>query len=361
MTELSDREIQILRAVVTEYIDTGAPVGSRTLSRKYGLALSPASIRNVLADLEDAGLLYQPHTSAGRLPTERAFRLFVTELMSPASPTEEELADIQSLDAMEPGVELLRETGRVLSKLANTASVVVAPRTDLRRLTQLHFIITREPTRGLLAVLLFADGSVETRYVDADDVPAEQDLEAIHNVLAGEVRGKTLQELRDHLAEMLARDELVHDEIAAHAAAMAIGAAREPPSAPIVVIEGQSRLLEQPEFADAEKLRELARVLEEREMIVLLLDKTIRGRTVNVLVGTEAGNLASGQLSIVAAPFTEQGGSTGAIGVLGSTRMNYPKVLPLVSATARAVSSAHVRRGHTRSGSEGSRGGSSTR
>lgn len=341
MAELSERESKILRAVVTEYIDTGEPVGSRTLSRKYALGLSPASIRNVLSDLEDAGLLYQPHTSAGRLPTERAFRLFVTELMSVSNLSVNEVAEIQTLDNMPPGMDLLRESGRVLSKLANTATVVVAPRNDLRRLTQLHFIVTSEPTHGLLAVLLFADGSVETRFVDVESLPRGADLETIHNSLAAEVRGKTLQELRDHLAARLRTAEAAHDRIATRAAELGIGAAQEPEAEPIVVIEGQSRLMDQPEFADAERLRDLARLLEERELMVMLLDKTIRGQTIKVLVGTETGNIASGHLSIVSAPFTERGGNTGAIGVLGPTRMNYPKVLPLVSATAHAVSSAH--------------------
>ncbi len=360
MAELSDRESRILRAIVTEYIETGAPVGSRTLSRKYALSLSPASIRNVLADLEEEGLLYQPHTSAGRLPTERAFRLFVNELMSMSNLTVNEMAEIQSLDAMEPGVDLLRESGRILSRLANTATVVVAPRTDLRRLTQLNFIIRNEPTPGLLAVLMFADGTVETRFVDVAHPPTEGDLQRIHNVLASKVRGRTLQELRNHLAERREHDELTHDEISSRAAALGIDAAQESAAEPLVVIEGQSRLLEQPEFADADQLRELANMLDERELIVMLLDQTIRGETVKVLVGTEAGNIASGQLSIVAAPFTEHGRGAGAIGVLGPTRMNYPKVLPLVSATANAVSIAHDRAARSRSDPRGSdRGGAS--
>lgn len=348
MTELSERESRILRAIVTEYIDTGQPVGSRTLSRKYELGLSPATIRNVLSDLEEAGYLYQPHTSAGRLPTETAFRLFVAELMTASSLSVDEAQEIDTLDGMEPGLELLRESGRILSKLANAATVVVAPRAEARRLSQLRFIVANEPAPGLLAVIMFADGSVETRFVEVDKPPQERDLERIHNVLAKTVRGKTLQQVRDDLASFVSQERSVAGDPEARAATLGLQATVFEPEQPLVVIEGRARLLDQLEFADTDRLRDLSQVLDEREQLVLLLDRTLSGRTLSVLVGTETGNLARGELSIVAAPFARTTSRGGAIGVLGPKRMNYAKVVSLVSATAKAVSAAHDRA--TRSG-----------
>lgn len=343
MPELTERSRRILQAVVTEFIETGEPVGSRTLSKKYGLEVSPATIRNAMADLEEAGFLYQPHTSAGRLPTEKAFRLYVDSLMTVTALSGDEEAVIHALDGLTPGMALLRESSRVLSRLAGTASVVLAPQLDRRRLRELHFVVTSSSNRTLLAVCLFADGSVESRLVDVRDVPSEKDLERMHNLLSERVQGKSLQQVREELASMLSQERLMFDHLTQRAYELGLLAASdEGDPEPVVVIEGQSRLISQPEFGDVELLRDLMQTLEDREKLVILLDRTILASTVQVLVGNEA-ELGRGSLSLIAAPFSDGQSTLGSIAVLGPTRMNYARMVPLVQATASAVSGAHAR------------------
>ncbi len=341
MTELSERSRRILHAIVTEFIESGEPVGSRTLSKKYGIAVSPATIRNVMSDLEEGGFLYQPHTSAGRLPTEKAFRLYVDSLMTVSALSGDEEAEIHALDDLSPGMALLRESSRVLSRLAGTASLIVAPRLDRRRLREIHFVVPTCSDRMLLAVLLFTDGTVESRMVDMQDVPEDAELERMHNLLAEEVGGKTLRQLRVKLASTLSQERMMLDRLTERAYELGL-LATDSPQDPVVMVEGQSRLISQPDFGDVHLLRDLLQTLDDRERLVLLLDRTILARTLQVLVGNEA-ELGSGSLSLIAAPFRDGESALGSIGVIGPTRMNYPKLIPLVQAIATAVSEAHAR------------------
>src|SRR4030088_3465966 len=180
MADLSPRLRQILYAAVTEFVATGEPVGSRTLAKKSGLDLSPASIRNVLADLEEAGYLRQPHTSAGRVPTDRAFRLFIDALMHVHELTGDEEASIRDRFAsLEPGQNVMRETGKLLSELTGTVAVVVAPRAETLVLKQLRFL--RTGPDEVLAVLVMKNGSVQNRFLRANATDAE--LQRLHNLL----------------------------------------------------------------------------------------------------------------------------------------------------------------------------------
>ncbi len=337
MGELPHRARTILCAVVTEFIATGEPTGSRTLVQKYGLDLSSASIRNVLADLEDSGFLLQPHTSAGRIPTDKAFRLFLDTLMETRAPTAETRATItERFEAMAPGADLLRASGRLLSELAGTAALVVRARGDARTLRHLRFLSTRPGE--MLAVLVFADGSVENRFVRLDRPLAEPELGRIHNLLAEVIDDRSLDDLRALFVRRLADDTLALDSLRHRAFSLGQQAVGTEPTAPGVVIEGHARLLEHPDFSDVERLRQLALVLGDRQSLVELLERTSEARGVQVLVGSEAGEFGAASLSVVAAPYTEQGRVAGSIGVLGPTRMDYPTLVPLVQATATAMS-----------------------
>jgi heat-inducible transcriptional repressor len=341
MSELPSRSRKILFAVVTEFIATGDPVGSRTLARKYGLDLSAASIRNVLADLEEAGYLKQPHTSAGRIPTDRALRLFIDTLVDLRALAPEEQAKLGKRFAEIYAVanDPLREAGRYLSELSGAAAVIGAPRKELRTLSQLRFIPTRPGQ--LLAVLVFSDGSVENRFLPLDAPLDEPELTRIHNLLADVIEGRSLGEVRDLFARRLADDRLAFDALRRRAfelgsMAMAGDSARRDE----VLIEGQSRLIDLPEYADAGRLKKLMHALEERQELLDLLDKTLAAGSVTVYVGSEAGDLGGGELSLVVAPYADHGRVAGAVGVLGPTRMDYAKVMPLVDATANAMSEA---------------------
>jgi heat-inducible transcriptional repressor len=341
MTELGHRSRKILFAVVTEFIATGDPVGSRTLAKKYGLDLSAASIRNVLADLEEAGYLKQPHTSAGRIPTDRALRVFIDSLIEVRALSPEQQAKLGARFAEIYAVanDPLRETGRYLSELTGGAAVVAA-QTELRALSQLRFIATRPGQ--LLAVLVFADGSVENRFIPVDESIDEPELTRIHNLLADVIEGRSLGEVRELFARRLADERLAYDALRRRAFELGSRATDLSPRSDLV-IEGQARLIDLPEYADAARLKKLMRALEEREELVGLLDKTLAAGAVTVFIGSEAGELGGGELSLVVAPYTDRGRAAGTVGVIGPTRMDYAKVMPLVDATAAAMSEARTK------------------
>jgi len=329
--ELNPRARQILYAAITEFIATGEPVGSRTLAKKCGIDLSPASIRNVLSDLEEAGYLHQPHTSAGRIPTDRAFRLFIDALMEVKDVSLADHARIQErFERFAPGPSVLRETGKLLSELTGTAAVVMAPRAETLRLKHLRFIPTAPGET--LAVLVFANGGVQNRFLRTSH--NESDLTRLHNLLDDVIDGRTLGELRDLFARRLASERVKHDDLRRHAFELGDAAIRDAVTETDVVIEGQAKLFGQPEFATAEGARELASLLDEREQLVRLLDATLGANGTTVVVGKEAD---FGQLSLVAAPYADHGRNAGSVGVLGPTRMDYPKVVPIVAATATAM------------------------
>jgi heat-inducible transcriptional repressor len=339
MPELSPRARQVLYHCVTEYVATGEPVGSRTLAKKSGLDLSPASIRNVLADLEDLGYLRQPHTSAGRVPTDRAFRLFIDALMHVrALGDAEEGAIRERFASMEPGRSAMRETGKLLVELTGTAAVVVAPRAETLVLKQLRFLRTGEGE--VLAVLIMKSGTVQNRFLRV--TLTDQELQRMHNLLDDVVEGRTLGDLRELFDRRLQSERVQHDELRRKAFELGGAALEEAVGGETdVVIEGQDRLLEKPEFHDAGHVRQLVTALDEREKLVKLLDLAMQAKGGHVVVGEEVGDLGGGQLAhlaIVGAAYTAHGQAAGTVGVIGPTRMDYPRVVPLVAATASAMS-----------------------
>ncbi len=354
MSVLGKRARSVLYAVVNEFIGSGEPVGSRTLAKKYGFDLSAATIRNVLADLEDAGYLAQPHTSAGRVPTEKAFRLFIDALMRVRELSAEETSRIaQWFEDFRPGTETLRETGRFLSNLTGAAAVVVRSRLETRKLLKIRFIPTRPGE--LLSVIVFTDGTVENRFIPIDAPIGERELERVHNMLEEAIQGRTLTAVRDLFARAAdaRRDELdALRQLGYSLMSAAIDGAERRLD---IVVEGQARLVDRPELAHTDELREVLRALEDRERLVMLIDRMLAAGQVQVFLGEETNAMVGHSVSVVAAPYHDvQGRPGGAIGVIGPTRMDYPAVVPLVGATADAMSAALAR---TR---EPGRGGSSS-
>ncbi len=340
MPDLPLRARKILFAVVTEYISTGVPVGSRTLARKCGLDLSAASIRNVLADLEEGGYLKQPHTSAGRVPTDQALRLFIDTLMEvrAVAPEDQKRMGARFTEIYSRAEEPLREAGRYLSELSGAAAVIAAPRRELRSLAQLRVIPTRPGQ--LLAVLVFSDGTVENRFVAVEGPISDSELNRVHNLLADVIEGRSLGEVRDLFARRLAEDRVAVDALRRRAFELGSLAMPDMQSRDPLVIEGQARLIDLPEYSDVARLKKVVLALEEREELVGLLDRTLAAGSVTVFVGSETGDLGGGELSLVVAPYTDRGRIAGTIGVLGPTRMDYAKVMPIVDATATAMSEA---------------------
>lgn len=340
-TPLTSRARSVLYAAVSEFIRTGEPVGSRTLTKKYQFDLSPATIRNVLADLEDMGYLMQPHTSAGRVPTQAAFRLFIDALMKTQQLSPEAAAKIASwLDEVAPGQDMLRSTGKLLSDLTGVPAIVARVPEQDRTVLRIRFIPTRP--HEVLSVIVFSDGSVENRFIRLEQAVTERDLERLHELIEQVADGHTLSEIRERIARARDenREEVARLELAERKLVDQLLASRRP--AAEVIVEGQSRLLERPELTTGVDLRRVLNALEDHERLVNLLDRTMTANHVQVFLGGELGAEAGVEsLSLIAAPFrSREGEPAGAVGVLGPARMDYPVMVPLVGATADAVGTA---------------------
>jgi heat-inducible transcriptional repressor len=344
VSELNGRARKILYAAVTEFIATGEPVGSRTLSKKYDIDLSAASIRNVLADLEDGGFLHQPHASAGRVPTDRAFRFFIDALMQVREISEGERTAIEGrFHALSPGSDPLREAARLLSAMTGTAAVVVAPKLENQTLKQLRFIPTRPGE--MLAVVVTSAGNVENRFIRVDAHPSSDELTRVHNLLDDVLEGRSLREVRELFARRLqdARNEL--GVLRRRAFELGDAALRQGPHAVDIVIEGQAQLLDKPEFADVDRIKQLVRMLEERERLVSILDSTLETRGVKIVL---PGEEDLEQVSLIGTRYSvdDEGiRMSGSVGVIGPTRMDYASIVPLVHETARGLG-AYLQREH---------------
>lgn len=344
MSPLPKRSRSVLYALVTEFIATGEPVGSRTLTKRYGFALSAATIRNVLADLEESGYLVQPHASAGRVPTATAFRLYIDALMQErALPAGEVTRISDHFTELPRGADLLRETGKLLATMSGAPAVLLRRGSDRRTLLRVRFV----PTRPLevLAVLVYSDGTVENRFIATQQPIEEAELERLHNLLEEVATGRTLVALREYLANAMAAQEGEVLRLRARACALIDAATSGAPRQADVVIEGQSLLLDQPEFGTVEAIRELLRAFEDRERLLTLLDHALAADRVQVFLGEETSRMVGCPVSFVAARYNdEEGEPGGAVGIIGPPRMDYPFVVPLVGATAEAMSAALARK-----------------
>jgi heat-inducible transcriptional repressor len=337
MPGLDDRSATILRELVEIYVQTGEPVGSRTLSRRLPQSLSPATIRNVMADLEEAGLLYAPHTSAGRLPTERGLRLFVDGLLEFGVLGEEERDAIAARCAASGRSlqDTLGEAGQMLSGLAGAAGLVVAPKSEAP-LRHIEFV-PLGPGRALV-VLVTSDGQVENRVIE---VPAGLPVSALQrasNYLNAKLSGRTLEEAKAEVAEEIsanrtALDALTHQVIEAGLGTWTGGVGGS------LILRGQAKLLQNlDQLARVQEIQALFDRLEAQETMLRLVDLAQRGEGVQIFIGAESGLFDTAGLSMVVAPFRNaQERIVGAIGVIGPTRINYGKIIPVVDYTARVI------------------------
>jgi heat-inducible transcriptional repressor len=337
MAELTQRSRRILYATITEYIATGEPVGSRRLAKRYGINLSPATIRNVLADLEEMGYVAQPHTSAGRIPTVQGFRIFVEALvrMREVAP-EDRKAVLERLQNLAPGTDIHREAGQLLSTLTGAAAVVTGPKPEEELLKQLRFLYLDD--KRLIAVLVTQGGAIQNRVLPAPGGVSPEELERVNN-LVGEMLHKEPQSLvaiQNQVAERHDRERGAIEELRQRAAEV-LESAVEQKTVPQVVIEGQERLFDRPEFIDADKIRGYLRAFDDRARLLDMLDETLASGGVRVLIGSEANLADVDDVSVISTAYS-QDGTKGTLGIIGPTRMDYAKVVPLVGFTARVMS-----------------------
>ncbi|MDB5364509.1 MAG: hrcA [Rhodospirillales bacterium] len=334
-SDLNKRAREILRHVIDAYVETGDPVGSRTISRKLG-SLSPATIRNVMADLEEMGLLYAPHTSAGRLPTEAGLRLFVDGLLQVGQLSAEERTEVEARmhGSGRSLNELLEQASTALSGLSGLTGLVVAPKTD-RPLKHLEFV-SLGPGRALV-VLVTEDGLVENRVVEVPLGLPVGSLVMASNYLNARLAGRTVDEARrEVLTEIEARrtelDELTTKVVEAGLAVRAEQTGQ-------LIVRGQSALLEDvTELNDLTRIRALFDALETRETMLRLLEATNEAEGVQIFIGAHNALFAHAGCSMIVAPYTNRSEQVvGAIGVIGPTRINYARIIPLVDYTAKVV------------------------
>jgi len=337
--DIGARAKKILHAVVSEYLATGEAVGSQTVTRRYGLDVSAATVRNVMGDLEEVGLLRHTHTSAGRIPTERGLRYYVDTLLRVRSLSAGEKGDIRERFAGAPGEvsvnvpEVMQRTTRLLRELSHLTVVVQAPRPESDAVQHLEFVRLREGQ--LLAVLETASGQVQNKLVPIDFEMSPSELDQINNYLHELVSGVTLDLLRARLLEEIASDRATHDALVSRALQLATAAVPAESSSAEVLVDGQSNLLAGK--ADLERAKVLLRTLEEKDLLVRLLERTLVAPGICVFIGAEANLADLTDVSVVAAPYGPDGRPLGTIGVIGPARMNYSRVIPLVDFTAEMI------------------------
>ena len=338
ISELNERSREIFRMVVDAYVETGEPVGSRTLSRRGGLDLSAATIRNVLADLEDAGLLFAPHASAGRLPTDAGLRLFVSGLLGMGGLSEGERQNIDGrLAAAGKSLsEALEDATTLLSGLSRCAGMVLAPKTE-RPLKHIEFV-PLAPTRALV-VMVTEDGLVENRIIDVPMGTPPSTLVAASNYLNQRLVGSTVPEARDAILAEIETRRAQLDELTARLVEAGLASWAASGKGTALIVKGQANLLDDvTALADLERLRALFDMLETREAMVRLLDATREGEGVQIYIGADNPYFNLSGCSMIVAPYSNARDQVvGALGVIGPTRLNYARIIPLVDYTAKVL------------------------
>ncbi len=339
--ELSDRARHLLKVLVERYLREGQPVGSRTLSKDSGLDLSPATIRNVMADLEEMGLVVAPHTSAGRVPTPKGIRLFVDALIKVQPMTDAEIRRLQAeMDAIRSGDgDIVGSASNLLSALTRMAGVVTMPRRSQAALRQVEFLPLSD--RRILAILVIDEKEVQNRILHMDRDYSSDELREAANYLNEQFAGQTLASLRDKLLEQLADTRETMNSMMQEAISLARQAFEtvdEPGQG--FVLAGETNLMQFAELSNVERLRGLFEAFARQRDILHLLDKCLAAESLQIFIGEESGYRILESVSVVASPYSVEGEVVGVLGVIGPTRMAYDRIIPIVDITARLLGSA---------------------
>ena len=337
---LSERAQHLFRVLVQRYIGSGQPVGSRTLSRDSGLDLSPATVRNVMADLEDLGLLRSPHVSAGRIPTVQGYRFFVDSLLKVAPIDDEELKHLRSQLEIKGGRESLMDAATsLISDVTHMAGIVTLPKQERLILRHVEFL-TLSPERVL--VILVVNGSdVQNRVIHLGRPYSQAVLQQVGNYLNEVCAGKDLREVRESLLMELKEHRSSLNELMLTAIEMADKAfVNDAGDEEALLVSGQTNLMEYGELADMEKLRHLFEAFREKTELLHILDRCLRADGLRIFIGEESGFEVLDDCSVITAPYEREGQVVGVLGVIGPTRMAYDRVIPIVDITARLLGAA---------------------
>ncbi|MEI6305699.1 MAG: heat-inducible transcriptional repressor HrcA [Deltaproteobacteria bacterium] len=333
--ELSQRSRQILEAIVEDYIATAEPVGSSAVARRHAMSLSTATVRNVMANLEEMGLLVSPHTSAGRIPTEKAYRFYVDSLVALRQVSRDEKKQIISRCRQAGGgiSSILKETSRTLSTLSNYIGLVVSPKFNSNVFRQIEFL--RIGHRRVLAILVSTNGVVQNRLVETDEDIVEDDLVKMGNYLNELMRGLTIMQARERILTEMQSEKVQYDSLMSRA--LRISQQTVTADEEEIFVEGQSRILDQPEFSDVRRMQEIFRAFEQKANLLELLGRCMNAEGVQIYIGSETPVSRSAGVSLVTSRFVSNN-TVGLLGVIGPTRMVYSNVIPIVDYTAKLVS-----------------------
>ncbi len=341
-TNLDKRSREVLRAVINAHISTGEPVGSRTIAKKYGLGVSPATIRNVMADLEEMGYLTHPHTSAGRIPTDKGFRFYVNELLQERKTTpaflQDQLSQLQTLLAREDlnPPDVLMEACRILSRISNQMGLVFIPTLKTARFHHIQFVPLSP--KKVLAVIISQGGLIQHKTITIEEGITPQELEKYSNLLNQEFAGKGLIEVRKALLEAMERDIREYDSLYTRAMEIARRAMETMEDDALIHLEGTSNILSHKELLEnVEKMKGLFKAFEEKSKVVKLLDRCLESEDLVVIIGSEAEIEELQDLSLVASSCKVGDRVIGSLGIMGPKRMDYTFLLPLMRETSQLI------------------------
>lgn len=336
---LSSRSTALLLAVIQEFISTAAPVGSHQIVARHSIGVRGAMVRSMMSELEDAGYLGHPHTSAGRVPTDKAYRLYVDRLVGSSHIGFRDRAQIElHYSSRARDLEqIMRDTPRLLALLTGQAAMVMAPRLEALTLERVNFIRLRE--RQVLAVFIAAAGSVHQHLVETPRDHPQEVLDRMARYLNESLSGRNLDEARRWIEERLKEERAAFDVFMREALSLGEIMAEHVRRADVFV-EGSAMALDQPEFSNPERMRELLRALDDKTALLELLERAIDQERLTVSIGSENYDSRLAGLSVVAAPYVTRATPVGSLAVVGPVRMDYERVIPLVEYAAKALSRA---------------------
>ena len=338
-SQLSERSLYLFKSLVEHFIEDGMPVGSRTLSKDSDLNLSPASIRNVMADLEDLGLLHSPHTSAGRVPTAKGYRLFVDNLLRVNDLNSSEVETIaREMDPESDYTSLMQRTSSMLSDITQLAGVVMLPRTGQSKLQHIEFVSLS--ANRVLVILVVNDREVQNRIINTGKTYSASELQQVSNYLNELFAGKDLTVVRASILDEL---EKMKDQVnqsmqsAIEMAQMAFNNDKAKSEGDELFFSGQTNLMDVAELCEMDKLKKLFETFNQKRDILHLLEQAINADGMQIFIGEESGYDVFDNCSVVTSPYEVDGQILGVLGVIGPTRMHYERVIPIVDITAKML------------------------
>jgi heat-inducible transcriptional repressor len=340
MHELDDRSSGVLKSVIQIHIATGEPVGSESVCRALNRSMSPATIRSIMSDLERLGYLDHPHTSAGRRPTDEGYRVYVNSLMSEQPLSREEAAAVDQglrTGARSPN-QVLESASHVLSRLSGNVGFVLAP--DMARTSFMHIDLVRMPPPRILVVMVSRAGLVTHRAIELDEPLTQEDLQTCANYLNAHFAGMNLLAIRGRLLEMMHEEKALYDRLLKRVIAVADRAFPAESEGASVYLDGTSNILAKPEFEDVEKMRALFQTFEEKGRLVKILNECMHGEGIRIFIGHENPDPTLHRVAVVGTGCSIGSEQGLGVGVMGSTRMEYPRMISLVDHVARSVGRA---------------------